>query len=202
MRLLRRLGWKTLSLAEVARLAAAGAAMPRKRFALTFDDGDGDLWWSVRPVIQEHGFTASAFIVSGRIGGSNDWETAPTLCGRPLLNAKQIRAMADEGWDIGGHTVSHPDLTTLDAETLRREVADCRTGLEALLDRPVTSFCYPSGCVDEFARNAVVESGFTLAVTTARGRVHTGADPFLLPRVSVSHRAGPLGLLFRIVRSP
>ena len=202
MRLLSRLGWKTLPLPEVARLAASGAPMPRRRFALTFDDGDADLWWSVRPVLKRHGFTASAFIVSGLIGGSNDWETAPTLAGRPLLSAEQIEAMGNEGWDIGGHTVSHPDLTTLDAKGLRREITGCRTQLEELLGRPVISFCYPSGCVDAFARNAVAEAGFTNAVTTARGRVHLAADPFLLPRLGVSHRAGPIGLLYRILRAP
>lgn len=202
MRLLHRLGWKTLPLSEVARLGASGAPLPSKRFALTFDDGDADLWWAVRPVLKQHGFSASAFIVSGLIGGCNDWETAPTLVGRRLLSAEQINAMADEGWDIGGHTVSHADLTTLDTEGLQREIGGCRTQLEAVLGRPVTSFCYPSGCVDASARNAVAEAGFTLAVTTARGRVHPGADPYYLPRVSVSHRAGPIGLLYRVLGSP
>jgi peptidoglycan/xylan/chitin deacetylase (PgdA/CDA1 family) len=202
MRLLSRLGWKTMPLAEVARLAASGAQMPRRRFVLTFDDGDADLFWSVRPVLKEHGFTASAFIVSGLIGGTNDWENQSTLLGRRLLDADQIRTMASEGWDIGGHTVSHADLTTLDPEHVSREITDCRTQLQDLLGAPVDSFCYPSGCVDEIARNAVMDAGFKWAVTTSRARVRPKTDPFLLPRVSISHRAGPAGLLYRVLSSP
>lgn len=202
MRLLHRLGWKTLPLSEVARLAVTGASIPPKRFALTFDDGDADLWWSVRPVLERHGFTASAFIVSGHIGGTSTWESSPVLIGRALLSADQLRAMAGEGWDIGAHTVTHGNLTTLDAEGMAREVAGCRSQMERLLDRPVTSFCYPSGMVDSKARNAVERAGFSLAVTTEKGRVHSGADPFLLPRVSVSHRASPMGLIYRVLRSP
>lgn len=202
MRLLYRLKWKTLSLTEIAGLAESGSNLPRRRFALTFDDGDADLFWSVRPVLKEHGFTASAFIVSGLIGGTNDWETAPTLVGRRLLDADQIRTMASEGWDIGGHTVTHADLTTLGPAQVRREIADCRSQLQDLLGTPVDSFCYPSGCVDETARGLVKEAGFKWAVTTSRGRVRPGTDRFLLPRVSVSHRAGPIGLLYRIMSSP
>lgn len=202
MQLLGRLGWKTLSLAEVARLTVTGGTMPRRRFVLTFDDGDADLFWSVRPVLKEHGFSASAFIVSGFIGGTNDWETAPTLVGRRLLDAEQLRTMAAEGWDIGGHTVTHADLTTLGPEEVKREITECRTQLQDLLGIPVESFCYPSGCVDSVARESVKEAGFQLSVTTSRGRVHPGADRFLLPRVSVSHRAGPAGLLYRILSSP
>jgi peptidoglycan/xylan/chitin deacetylase (PgdA/CDA1 family) len=201
MRLLRRLGWQTLTLAEAGHLAASGAPVPSRRFVLTFDDGDADLWWSVRPVLKQHGFTASAFIVSGRIGGTNDWEDAPTLAGRPLLNAEQLRAMAVEGWDIGGHTINHADLTTLDEQGLEREIRGSRTQLEETLGQPVTSFSYPSGRVHQAAREATVRAGFTVAVTTEKGWVHSGMDPLLLPRVSVSHRAGPLGLLWRMLKA-
>jgi peptidoglycan/xylan/chitin deacetylase (PgdA/CDA1 family) len=198
MRLLHRLGWRTIPLPRVAKFLAAGVALPLKSLVLTFDDGDADLDWAVRPVLRRYGFTASAFVVTGYLGGRSDWERAEELRGRPLLSEAQLRAMADEGWDIGSHTASHPNLSAIDGEAMEREVRGARERLEEVLQRAVPSFCYPSGDYDARSRAAVKAAGHTVAVTTVRGCVRSGADPLLLPRIGVSHRAGPLGLLWRI----
>jgi peptidoglycan/xylan/chitin deacetylase (PgdA/CDA1 family) len=49
--------------------------------------------------------------------------------------------MLDAGWELGSHTITHPDLTTLDPAELEREVAGTRRILERRFGVPVDNFC-------------------------------------------------------------
>jgi peptidoglycan/xylan/chitin deacetylase (PgdA/CDA1 family) len=199
MNLLARLGWKTMPLSDAAACLRERRAFPARRFALTFDDGDADLLWFALPILTAHGFQATVFAVSDYLGRRNDWERASDLRGRPLLDAAGLDLLARSGWEIGAHSASHPNLTRLDPAELQREVAGCRASLEAQLQRPVPCFCYPSGAFDPSVVDAVRHAGYEIAVTTRRGCVKPGDDLLRLPRVSVSHRASPAGLLWRIL---
>jgi len=58
------------------------------------------------------------------------------------MNAEQIKEMAAAGWEVGSHSISHLDLTTLDPERQRHEIVDSREILEAKLAYP--SYLFPS----------------------------------------------------------
>lgn len=81
----------------------------------------------------------------------------------------QAREMDTHGVEIESHTVTHPMLTHVSDEQLRKELIDSRQRLEAELQRPVKSFCYPNGAYDERIRRAVAEAGYVCAVTTQHG---------------------------------
>ena len=50
-----------------------------------------------------------------------------TTCGlKGGLARAEVRAMLRDGWEIDAHTLTHPDLTTVDAARLRHEVAGSR----------------------------------------------------------------------------
>jgi peptidoglycan/xylan/chitin deacetylase (PgdA/CDA1 family) len=86
---------------------------------------------------------------------------------------------------IGSHTMTHPILTTLDAEQLEFELAEGRRSLEQRLNRPVDYFCYPNGAHDARVREAV-KKAYRAAVTTESGLVtfSNGDDLHSLPRIS------------------
>jgi peptidoglycan/xylan/chitin deacetylase (PgdA/CDA1 family) len=67
--------------------------------------------------------------------------------------------------EIGAHTVTHPDLSLLDAEACRREVRDSRDTLRDVTGASVTSFAYPFCGFGPAAQAAVREAGFHVAVT-------------------------------------
>jgi peptidoglycan/xylan/chitin deacetylase (PgdA/CDA1 family) len=88
--------------------------------------------------------------------------------------------------EIGGHTVNHPILARLDPAQARREIADGKEALEALVGSPVRSFAYPNGkpgqdYLAEHARMAR-EIGFDAAVSTSWGAASQASDSFQLPR--------------------
>src|SRR2546428_843728 len=44
------------------------SALPSRPVVLTFDDGYADFFTTAIPILQSHGFTATSFVISGRMG--------------------------------------------------------------------------------------------------------------------------------------
>ncbi len=103
----------------------------------------------------------------------------------PMLSWEETRALARDGLSIGGHTVSHPSLTTLSPAGARAEVVECRKRLEDELRRPVTTFAYPYGKERDWngpVREAVRGAGYPGACTAVSGINWDGVDRFALLR--------------------
>ncbi len=147
--------------------------MAQKTIVLTFDDACISHKSIVVPVLKKYGFGGTFFISM-----PPNWQTeAPGA----YLNWNDIAEMAHAGFDIGNHTMNHPDLRKLSDENCRRE-------LELLNEKfaeygiPVpVSFAYPGG---PFAANAVdilQQCGLKYARTTEHGLWQPGkSDPMRL----------------------
>lgn len=92
--------------------------------------------------------------------------------------------------EIGGHTISHPKLKTLDDGQAEREISQNKKDLETLLGREIETFAYPFG--DEQACGAreyalARKAGYKIAVTTREGNVFPAHADYMtaLPRYSV-----------------
>ncbi len=105
---------------------------------------------------------------------------------RLMMEDEQVKLLSDSGMEIGGHTVNHPILASVDRETARTEILNGKEYLEALTGNPVRLFAYPNGKPDRdyLAEHATIvkELGFDAAVSTAAGVAHKKSDLFQLPR--------------------
>ena len=116
------------------------------------------------------------------------WSGVPPE-GRSTFRAMQRDEMAElvaEGLvDIGGHTVNHPVLSTLDPTEQRVEILEGCRRLEEILGRRIEVFAYPYGrAVDWNSASAEIvrEAGMLGAVPTIPGYIEAGADPYRLRR--------------------
>lgn len=119
----------------------------------------------------------------------------PASWGR-LMTWDEIRALADEGHEIGGHSRTHPILPLVDDERLADETAGCMARLrEEMGERPVRSFAYPNGDTDGRVCAAVKAAGFNNAVTCEEGRADPAGDRLQLRRIDLQEELteGPLG---------
>jgi peptidoglycan/xylan/chitin deacetylase (PgdA/CDA1 family) len=103
-----------------------------------------------------------------------------------MMTTEQLRKLARAGMEIGGHTVTHPILTSVSPGVARDEIATNRVTLERITGRPVRLFAYPNGRPrsdygEEHVR-AVRELGFAAAVSTSPGVADAGTDPYQIPR--------------------
>ena len=177
---LRRWGYSLVSFGDLARLVAAWGA--EGHVALTFDDGYAD-----NSILPELGVPATVFVVSGSA------RPAPSRGARGAESpAEAIRALHAEGIEIGAHTVTHPDLTTLGYAEARSELERSKRELEAVLEEPVEVAAYRYGRANPDTVPAARDAGFRAACsTTGRGSWNT---PLQLPRQDVQNGTTLLGL--------
>jgi len=95
----------------------------------------------------------------------------------------QAREMCANGVEIGSHTLTHPILTNVDDERLRRELRDSKARLEEVLGHQVDLFCYPNGDNDGRVQRQVAQAGYRAAVTVVNGLNQRGDDLLKLRRV-------------------
>src|SRR5262249_20180626 len=121
MRWLERRGLRGVAMRDLLDRPGSG------RVGLTFDDGYADFASNVLPVLARHGFTATVFVVAGRMGGQNDWDSEGPR--KPLLTAAQTATLAAAGVEIGSHGLRHVRLSNLDDAELRTEIHESRAVL-------------------------------------------------------------------------
>ncbi len=183
MRALKALGYRGVSVAEWQRQRVARRSA--KLFAITFDDGFRNVFEHALPVLDELGFTATCYFVSGKLGGSNDWDRGLATAEAALMDRGAMLEWLAHGHEVGAHSVDHVALSTVPTPIAWRQIAHSKAQLEDATGHRVVSFCYPYGALDTNVRRLVVEAGFQSATTTGRGRVRASTDPFLLPRIAV-----------------
>jgi peptidoglycan/xylan/chitin deacetylase (PgdA/CDA1 family) len=169
-------GWATLTLDELLAGHARGG-WPERRLMLTFDDGLASFAGEALPRLVGAGFSATLFVVAGRIGGETDWPGWPPATPRErLLDAAALKEVAAAGIEIGAHAVSHVRLSGLSPEVAEREVLDGRRQLEDLIGGAVRSFAYPFGDASPALSRIVREHfragfGIRLAYASPRSRI-------------------------------
>ncbi|MFN8533349.1 MAG: polysaccharide deacetylase family protein [Dehalococcoidia bacterium] len=182
---LQRAGIRGVSLGEA--LGNRRRAVGRRVVALTFDDGYADFATEAWPVLREAGFSATVFLVTGRLGKDNDWPGQPTWAPRrPLLSRGEVRRLAKEGVEFGSHTVSHPWLPTLTPDVAATELALSCQAIEAATGSACRIFAYPYGALNGAVRLQVSEY-YSVAVTTELRIAAPGDDRYLLPRIDATY---------------
>lgn len=117
-------------------------------------------------------------------------QTGTDMCEvETMLQGSQVRELAVQGFEIGGHTATHPILTSVDDARAREEIEDNKRELESLTGSPVRVFAYPNGLParDYSTRHVdmVRTAGFATAVTTARGVANRDSDLLQIPRLAL-----------------
>jgi peptidoglycan/xylan/chitin deacetylase (PgdA/CDA1 family) len=164
-------GATVLPLDQAVRDLAAGA-LPDRAVSLTFDDGYASVVETAWPLLRERSLPATLFAVTGYLTADLRfaWDRDEPEHDRfRLATSDQLVAAADEGLDIGSHTVTHPWLPRLEQPRLETELAESRQTLGDLLGREITSVAYPTGGWDPRVRAAAERAGYGIGVTVDRG---------------------------------
>ncbi len=125
---------------------------PRRReIALTFDDGPSPLTTPlVLAILHRYGAHATFFVIG---------EHARAY---PYL----IAEMAADGHEVGDHTFHHPNMTTLDGETMAQEIGRTAAVIREAAGRPPRWFRPPGGDYTMPVAAAARRAGMGLAMWT------------------------------------
>jgi peptidoglycan/xylan/chitin deacetylase (PgdA/CDA1 family) len=200
LKLLRRFGFRFVSLREVVGNVHGRSGLPRRPLLITFDDCFTDLLEAAVPILVAEAVPAAAFAVAGLGGGTNQWDIALGAPPLKLLDAAGLLTLEKIGIDVGVHGMTHQPLRGLTDDELASEVLGARAVLEECGLRP-TTFAYPHGEHDDRVRGGVAQAGFQAAFTVEPGLVRPGMkERYALPRIEILRRdrAG-IRLLLKVV---
>jgi peptidoglycan/xylan/chitin deacetylase (PgdA/CDA1 family) len=145
------------------------------RLAVTFDDGERNVLEHAFAVLSELGVPGTVFVPVGPVGGPG------------MLGWDELARLADAGWEVGSHSLSHARLTHVDDDALDHELRSSREAIEKRLDRPCRSIAYPYGASDDRVHAAAARAGYTAGCTTG-GTLRAAALGW--PRVGVDGSDG------------
>jgi peptidoglycan/xylan/chitin deacetylase (PgdA/CDA1 family) len=193
LELLLTAGFRFVTVADFAE-RANGQAPPPGLVALSFDDGMEDNHTNVLPILRSYGVTGTFYVTTGLIGKPNPWLASES--GARMMTIDELRDLVAAGFEIGAHTVTHPDLSKLDYENCFHEVLESKSELERILGVSVRTFAYPFCEYGPHAIAAVEAAGFTAAVTCGSGIGSWNA--YELPRSIISRLDGMTSFLFKL----
>jgi peptidoglycan/xylan/chitin deacetylase (PgdA/CDA1 family) len=183
----KQAGYHGVTLGEAYDAWHTGKRLPRKPIVFSFDDG----------YISHYTHAAPALAAAGWPGVLN--LELNDLVGKGSLKRWHVRRMAHDGlWEIDSHTITHPDLRTVDDTRLRYELEASATAIRDIVGVTPRFFCYPAGMVDARVAAAVAAAGYEGATTEAPGAATSASDAYQLPRVRVNGSDTPEMVLARV----
>ena len=187
MRWLRNSGYKTVGLAEAWDKLTTGGDLS-KTVVITFDDGYRDFYTDAMDVIKQCGFTATLFLTTDRVR-----QTSARVQGADYMTWSEVRELQAEGIRFGSHTVTHPDLRSLDSDRLEYEIGYSKEIIEQNVGVAVDAFSYPFAFPEEdknfmrFLEDLLNNLGFEFGVSTILGRACQTSNKYFLPRLPVNN---------------
>ncbi|MDO8513736.1 MAG: polysaccharide deacetylase family protein [bacterium] len=99
---------------------------------LTFDDGFESVYKNGLPLMKKYDISSTQYIISNMINEPN------------YMSKSQIARLQSNGHEIGSHTKSHADLTSLTLNDLKNELAQSKIDLERKFNS-ITNLAIPYG---------------------------------------------------------
>ncbi len=195
MAALQAYGYKTITLTDFLDYRAGKATPPEYPIIITFDDGYQDFYTHAVPILKSKGFSAAVFLPTGKIGTSeedrqnNSWDKKEAVYPTNHLIWDEVRAFVKEGFQVGSHTVTHPDLSSIPDSQIKWELIQSRADFRDKIGLQVDIFCYPggSGANSQNIYADLQETGYRAAVTTYTGFANTATSTiYSLPRLMIS----------------
>jgi peptidoglycan/xylan/chitin deacetylase (PgdA/CDA1 family) len=121
--------------------------------SFTFDDGKSSQYTYARPILDSAGIKATFFL----IGDAFTW-------GPTNMNPTQARALADDGHELGNHTMNHPNMIGMPTDQIRAEFTNAQNAIRNATGVTPTNCAYPYG-----ATNTTIETIAAEIFTSCRG---------------------------------
>ncbi|MEX2574293.1 MAG: polysaccharide deacetylase family protein [Balneolaceae bacterium] len=198
MKLLETLNYTTVTFQDVHLYQEGRLSLPKKPIIITFDGGHRTTYELAIPVMMQLKMQGVIFVLGDRSMRYAVWKEEKRRERLPLMTDWQILEARKNGFEIGAHSMNHPDLSDFGLRKIREEIVRSRQTLEYLLGEPVHSFAYPHGLLDTRIESIVAEAGFRFACGDYGGSSGIRENPFNIHRASVYNNSRTLRFYIRL----
>ena len=172
---------------QAAAARDGGPGLPEHAVAVTFDDGYLDFLRSALPELAVRSIPVTLFVTTGALRPGN----RSLLPDAPMLSLAQVAGLDADGVEIGAHSHLHPQLDTLDAAALGRELSLPKQILEQALGHEVDLYAYPHGYSSRAVRARTRGAGYRAGFAVRNAFSPHTDDPFRIARLTVRADTSP-----------
>jgi peptidoglycan/xylan/chitin deacetylase (PgdA/CDA1 family) len=137
------------ALASAATAPTALEDQPETVVSITFDDGTANQM-TAAATLDQYDLDGTFYVMSGYVGAAN------------YLTRANLDSLAAAGHEIGGHTINHPDLTTVPAAEAVRQICNDRAALTSW-GFTIRSLAYPYAASTPALETTARDCGYTNA---------------------------------------
>ncbi len=165
MKFLKENGYRVITLDQLLDFLDFKSQIPEKSVVITFDDGWRSLFDFAYPILKDYGIPATLFVYTDFIGG------------KKALSWKQIRILAENGFDIQCKTKTHRNMAKLQKgesfeeyfRALDGEVSQSKKLIKKKLGKECKCMAYPYGATNNLVVALLRKHGYRAAFTLNRG---------------------------------
>ncbi|MAC84750.1 MAG: polysaccharide deacetylase [Arcobacter sp.] len=181
--------------------------LPEKSIAITFDDGYEDNYTNALPILKKYNAKATIYLVVDR--HDREWSSkrkkknsSGELKRESKLSNNQVKELIESGLiEIGSHTMTHDNLSSLSKIEKEHEIFNSKKEIEKEFNIKCNSFCYPFGIYDKEDVSIVRKVAYTNATTTEKGIDDLkNKTLFELKRVTISGKDNIFAFKIKIKR--
>jgi len=161
MQFLRENKYSPITMDQWCAAVLDGKKLPEKPILITFDDAWKSQYKNAIPILNEYGYKATFYTYTAVVGN------------KTTMTWKQLRALAEQGHNIGCHSATHSNLAKpfksenrdMYKARLVRETFNAKRKIEENIGTEVKHFCYPYGYYDTEVILQLKKVGFVSGVT-------------------------------------
>ncbi len=121
---------------------------------ITIDDGYGDTYWNAFMILKDMGLPFTLFLTINNATGQ-----------KGSLSWGEVNEMINAGVIIGGHGITHVDLTSLDEQKMMEEIKGAKQRIEDKTGKSVEVFAFPYSRETDRERKALRDCGYRAGFT-------------------------------------
>ncbi|MGC9029304.1 MAG: polysaccharide deacetylase family protein [Desulfomonilaceae bacterium] len=176
-----------VSLDDIAAHARGVKLLTQPCAAITFDDGYKEYETIAAETLDRYRLPAAFFVVTGLL------DRLYAAAAETYLDWDGVKALHAAGFTVGSHCVRHVSLGMLSPAQAQEELAASRMRIAEELGVAPGGVSYPYGTLRDVSGEIALmaaNAGYSWAVTALHGLNHSGTDPFLLRRTSITRGDG------------
>ena len=171
--------YHVISLADLNDFLQYRKTIPAKSVVITMDDAYRSIYDVAYPLMKQYGYSATLFVYT-------DFVQATSIA----MTWDQLREMKADGFEIGSHSITHPDLTLKkddeDEQGFLARVTHELTASKKIIDKQLNQdtifFAYPYGSYNQLTVQLTQKAGYQLGLGIQYGGNPFFADPLSLKR--------------------
>jgi peptidoglycan/xylan/chitin deacetylase (PgdA/CDA1 family) len=140
---------------------------------LSYDEMNSNVYTYGYPLFQKYGIKGNLYLLSSELGTAG------------MMSKDQLFAYRDFGFEIGSHTVTHPNLPQITAAQLTTELKDSQTALSSYFGIPIPAFASPYGEYNDDLVNELKKYYTSHRTTDSGFNSKNNFDPYRIKAFSI-----------------